>query len=141
VTLFNTDTLTPFFVAPAVVFGGAPTSLTFVVSASDQFGTSTATVNVTVVGATDLVTATAVWRAPVAGKGNRVGQKGGKLTVTATSSVISSSVDLTVVGFGGMTNLGAGNYTLNATGVTIPPDSITVRSSLGGQIEVPVTVR
>jgi hypothetical protein len=70
-----------------------------------------------------------------------VGQKGGKLTVTATSSVISSSVDLTVVGFGGMTNLGAGNYTLNATGVTIPPDSITVRSSLGGQIEVPVTVR
>jgi hypothetical protein len=141
VTLFSADTLAPTFVAPTVPFGGAPVSLAFQVSATDQFGASTATVNVTVVGATDLVTATATWRAPVAGKGNRVGSKGGKLTVTATSSVISSSVDLTVIGFGGMANLGAGNYTLNVTGVTIPPDTVTLRSSLGGQVIVPVTVR
>jgi hypothetical protein len=141
VTLFGADTLTPSFVAPAVAFGGAQISLAFQITATDQFGSSIATVNVTVVGATDLLTATATWRAPVVGKGNRVGQKGGKLTVTATSSVISPSVDLTVAGFGGMTNLGAGNYTLNATGVTLPPDTVTVRSTLGGQVIVPVTVR
>jgi hypothetical protein len=101
-----------------------------------------------VVGATDLISgATAVWKAPVLhGNGGGIGggvrgQKGGKLTVTATSSVVSSAVTLTVVGFGGMQNLGAGNYTLNATGVGFPPDTVTIRSSLGGQAVVAVTFK
>jgi hypothetical protein len=50
-------------------------------------------------------------------------------------------VTLTVVGFGGMQNLGAGNYTLNATGIGFPPDTVTIRSSLGGQAVVPVTFK
>ena len=50
-----------------------------------------------------------------------------------------SAVTLTVVGFSGMQNLGAGNYTLNATGVGFPPDTVTIRSSLGGQTVVLVS--
>jgi hypothetical protein len=149
VTVSGADTLTPSFVAPSVAFGGTPVTLTFQLGATDAFGTSTATVNVSVVGATDLISgATAVWKSPVlrtgggGGLGGGVrGQKGGKLTVTATSSVRSSTVILTVVGFGGMQNLGAGNYTLNATGIGFPPDTVTIRSSLGGQAVVPVTIK
>src|SRR5205814_2365409 len=123
-----------------------PISLSFQLTATDSFGSSSATVNVTVVGATDLLDptlATAVWRDSAVPKkpGTKVGQKGGKLTITASSSVISPSVNLTAVGYGAMTNLGAGNYTLNVTGVTIPPQTVTVRSSLGGLIVIPVTFR
>ena len=146
VTIFNGDTLAPYFISPAVPFGGAPVSFSFQITATDQFGSTSATVNVTVVGATDFLDpalATAVWRASALPKkpGTKVGQKGGKLTITASTSVVSSSVSLTAVGWGAMTNLGAGNYTLNVTGVTLPPDTVTVRSSLGGQIVIPVTLK
>ena len=155
VSLFGADTLTPTFVAPTLVFGDAPISLSFRLTASDAFGTSRATVNVSVVGATDLLSgATAVYRVRAAGGGGLGGglgggglgggvrgQKGGKLTVTVTTSVVGSSVTLTVVGFGGMQNLGAGNYTLNVTGVGTAPDTVTIRSSLGGQLVVPVTLK
>jgi len=50
-------------------------------------------------------------------------------------------VTLTVVGFGGMDNLGAGNYALNATGIGFPPNTVTIRSSLGGQAVVPVSFK
>jgi K319-like protein len=150
VTLFSGDTLTPTFVAPAVPFGTGPVSLAFQITATDQFGSSSAMVNVTVVGATDLLDpalATATWRdrAAQTGNGGAVGgvrgQKGGKLTITASTSFVSPSVTLTAIGYGAMTNLGAGNYTLNVTGVTLPPDTVTVRSSKGGQIVIPVTLR
>ncbi|MFL5247338.1 MAG: PKD domain-containing protein [Myxococcales bacterium] len=149
VTLDGADTLTPGFVAPTVAFGSVPVTLGFQLTATDQFGTSAATVNVSVVGATDLISGpTAVWKAPAVGGGGGGGlgggvrgQKGGKLTVTATSSVVSSTVTLTVVGFGGMDNLGAGNYSLNATGIGFPPDTVTIRSSLGAQAVVPVSFK
>jgi hypothetical protein len=84
-----------------------------------------------------------VWRAPkiTNGKGGVRGAKGGKLGITATSSVVSPTVNLDVVGFGAMTNLGRGNYNLNVVGVDPPPDTVTIRSSLGGSIIVPVTIR
>jgi hypothetical protein len=111
---------------------------------TDAFGISTSSVNVTVVSVTDVVTAAAAWRGPRAGggKGKGVGgQKGGKLTVTATSSIVSPTVNLDVVGFGSMTNLGGGNYSLLVTGVASPPDFVTVRSSLGGSATVGVAGR
>jgi len=157
VTLFDADTLTPGFVAPAVAFGAPAISLAFQITATDQFGSSSATVNVTVVGATDFLDpalATAVWRdravqttgggAGGGGLGGGVrGQKGGKLTITASTSFVDprNPAVLTAIGYGAMTNLGAGNYTLNVTGVPVPPASVTVRSSLGGVVVIPVTVK
>jgi hypothetical protein len=75
------------------------------------------------------------------GVGGVRGVKGGKLGITATSSAVSPTVSLEVVGFGAMTNLGRGAYNLNVVGVDTPPDTVTIRSSLGGSIVVPVTVR
>jgi len=152
VTLFNADTVTPNFVAPAVPFNGQSVTLAFQITATDQFGSSSATVNVTVVGATDFLDptlATAVWRdrAAQTGNGGAVGgvrgQKGGKLTITASTSFVDprNPAVLTAIGYGSMTNLGGGNYTLNVTGVPVPPDSVTVRSSLGGVVVIPVTVK
>jgi hypothetical protein len=145
VALAFADTLAPTFTAPEVTpVGAPPIQLTFQLSVTDAFGTSTSSVNVTVVSVTDAVTAAAVWRGPRAGggKGKGVGgQKGGKLSVTATSSVVSATVNLDVVGFGSMTNLGGGNYSLIVTGVASPPDFVTVRSSLGGSATVGVVGR
>ena len=69
--------------------------------------------------------------------------KGGKLTITASTSFVDRQVPvvLTAIGYGAMTNLGAGNYTLNVTGVSVAPDTVTVRSSKGGQVVIPVTIR
>ena len=142
VTLSGADTLAPAFTAPAVAPSTPPVQLGFQLTVSDAFGTVVSpTLAVTVQGATDTLTATAVWRAPKLGANGVRGNKGGLLTVTATSSVVDPAVVLSVVGFGPMTNLGAGNFTFKATGVTVPPATVTVRSSLGGAATAPVTVR
>jgi hypothetical protein len=140
VTLSGATTLTPSFSAPTLTPVGAPPErLTFRLAVTDAFGSATSSVNVDVVSATDTVTATAAWRAPTVPP--RVGSKGGKLTITATSSVVSPTVDLIGMGYGQMQNLGGGNYSLILTGVPAPPATVTVRSSLGGSATTPVTVR
>jgi hypothetical protein len=108
---------------------------------SDTCGTSTATTTVKVVEnptATDTLTAvTATWRV------NRA-----RLDVNATTN--NTSAVLTVLGFGEMgaalpiapgVPAPAGDRTYTQIAVTPAPQEITVRSSLGGTVTVPVTVR
>ena len=108
---------------------------------SPSCGTSSAAVQVTVVKnptATDSLTAvTAIWRA-----------KRARLDVHATTN--NSSSVLTVLGFGEMgpalpiapgVAAPAGDRSYTQIAVTPAPTEITVRSSLGASVTVPVTVR
>jgi hypothetical protein len=144
VALSNPNTLTPSFTAPTVLQGAVPPVLTFQLSVADAFGSSTSLVNVTVLAATDTVTATADWKAPAgAPLPPRVGDKGGILTVNASSSVVDSTLSMYVVGYGYMqvdTVRGLPNYVLTLTGVAAPAN-VTVRSSRGGEATVPVALR
>ncbi|HEY6808252.1 MAG TPA: hypothetical protein VI356_05190 [Myxococcales bacterium] len=140
VALSDATTLTPSFTAPSVVSGATPPVLTFQISVTDAFGTATDSVNVKVLATTDTVTGNAVWTAPTAGTGN----KGGILNVSAASSVTDSTMSMFVVGYGPMSVdpvLGLPNYVLKATGVDLAPISVTVRSSLGGSVTLPVVYK
>jgi len=123
-----------------VVIGQTPPVLTFQISVTDAFGTATDSVNVTVLPTSDTVTGTATWTAPTA----NVGNKGGKLNISAASNVIDPTLSMFVVGYGPMAVdpiLGRPNYVLNVTGVDIAPISVTVRSSFGGSVTIPVTFK
>jgi hypothetical protein len=102
-----------------------------------SFATTTVTVQKNPTPADTLTAVTAVWRV-----------KRSRLTVSATTS--DPSAVLTVVGFGDMgpglaiapgLPAGPGDRTYTQVGVTPAPANITVRSSSGGTISVPVTVR
>jgi len=156
--------------------GIAPGSvLTFQLTVTDAFGTSTSSMNVTVVDPAttdsfDSVPTAAHFKLPaiiplnhgLPGKGNRVGfrgHKGGLLSVSATDTVTDANIILTVMGFGQMEPNpispapgffpGLPNYLLKVTGVGpgVPtgPDGITqqvtVHSSRGGEITIPLVVR
>jgi len=162
---------------PGYSTGGiAPGSvLTFQLSVTDAFGTSTSSVNVTVVDPAtvdsfDTVLSAAHFKLPAViplnkgapGKGNRVGfrgHKGGLLSVSATDSVTDPTLILTVMGFGQMETAPLGpapgvapglpHYLLKVTGVgpVVPtgPDGVTpqvtIHSSLGGELTLPLVVR
>lgn len=157
VVLTGANTLTPTFTTPAVA-AGAQSILTFKLTVTDAFGTTTALVNVTVLGTVDVLTlGEAVWVAPktpgqgtagaVCGVGtlpacgsktiHKVGDKGGKLTVGATSSINSVQLSLYVVNVGFMEPdpiVGLPTYTVSTTGVVDAPLSVLVRSSAGGEL-------
>jgi hypothetical protein len=160
VVLTNANTLSPTFVTPAVA-AAASVILTFKLTVTDTFGTTSATVNVTVLGTTDVLTGvTALWRAPTTpGQGvivgvHKVGDKGGLLKVAAISSVSSNKLSLQTHALdlvGGLVPnttgfmeidpiLGLPSYTFDASG-TNAPATVIVRSSLGGEATVTVTLK
>jgi hypothetical protein len=160
VGLTGTNTLNPSFLTPAVLPAGS-INLTFKLTVTDTFGTTSASVNVTVLGTTDVVTITAaVWRAPTSpGQGvivgtHKVGDKGGRLQVAATTSVQSGSISMYCEAFdviGGVVPgtsgymqvdpiVGLPGYTADVTGVNAP-GTVIVRSSLGGEATATVTLR
>jgi K319-like protein len=144
VQMWDTDTMTPGFAAPAVALTDTPPVLTFQITVTDAFGTASASVNVTVLPTTDSFTlGTAIWKFNTFSI-HKVGQKGGVLNVTVTDSVIDPNISLYVVGFGPMIEdpiLGRPNYFFKATGVNPPPMSVIVRSNFGGSIEIPMTFK
>jgi len=69
--------------------------------------------------------------------------KGGQLRVTITESITDPTIRIFVIGWGeAMVSpvLGLPTYIFRADGVPAP-DSVTVRSSLGAETTVPVTIR
>jgi hypothetical protein len=144
VPMFDTDTITPTFAAPAVGLNDPHPVLTFQVTVTDAFGTASASVNVTVLPTSDAFTAaTAVWKFVNPGV-HKVGAKGGILNVTVTDAVIDPAIELYVVGFGPMQVdpiLGRPNYFFKATGVNSPPFSVIVHSNFGGSVEIPMTFK
>jgi hypothetical protein len=134
-----TGSLTPTFRT-----NGAPvgTVLTFRLTVSDNFGTSTALVNVKVLAPTDAITVTAVWRAPIGGI-HKVGVKGGILSVSTVESITDATIQIQVIGWGTSEIdpiVGLPSYFFRATGVPAP-ETVTVRSSRGAESTVPVTIR
>jgi hypothetical protein len=135
----TTGTLTPTFTTVGAPVG---TVLTFQLTVTDNFGTASSTVKVTVVAPRDTITATAVWRAPIGGV-HKVGVKGGQLRVTITESITDPTIRIFVIGWGeAMVSpvVGLPTYIFRADGVPAP-SSVTVRSSLGAETTVPVTIR
>jgi hypothetical protein len=138
----TTGTLTPRFSTVGIPAGSV---LTFQLTVTDNFGTSTSSVNVRVVAAPtrDTLTVTAVWRTPIGGI-HKVGVKGGQLRITITESITDPTIRIFVIGWGeAMVSpvLGLPTYIFRADGVPAPA-TVTVRSSLGAEaIDVPVTIR
>jgi hypothetical protein len=109
------DPMQPFFSTVGIAPGSV---LTFQLTVTDAFGTSTSNTNVTVVDPAtvdsfDTTLSIAHFKLPAviplnkgaAGKGNRVGfrgRKGGLLSVSATDSITDPTLILTVMGFGQM---------------------------------------
>src|SRR3954469_4761745 len=132
--------LTPTFITT----GASPgTVLAFTLTVSDNFGSTSSTVHVTVVPPPpDTLTVTAQWRAPIGGI-HKVGTKGGQLRVSIVESVSDFSNRIFVIGWGEAfvsQILGLPNYVFRADGVPAPA-SVTVRSSFGAEATVPVTIR
>ena len=136
VTLTNSFVPTPRFTAP-----NAPTTLTFTLTVSNGAASSSANVNVVVTAnptPTDTITvATAVFRLRRA-----------QLLVTATTS--DPAAVLTVEGFGIMgpglpiaTGVPAppGDRLYRQIGINPAPETVTIRSSLGGTLTIPVLFR
>jgi hypothetical protein len=135
----TSGTLTPNFSTVGIPAGSV---LTFQLTVTDNFGTSTALVNVRVLAPTDTITVTAVWRAPI-GNVHKVGVKGGILSVSTVESINDATIRIQVIGYGDSEIdpiIGLPNYFFRATGVTAPA-TVTVRSSLGAESTVPVTIR
>jgi len=142
VALAGFNTLTPTFTAPVIAPGKPSSVLTFRLTVTDQFGSGSASVNITVVALPDVVAGTAaLWRA-----------KSSSIAVRSTSNSPSAllTVDMVKSSDGGVVHLGAmrplkatkkgRSFTLVRTGAP-KPASVTVRSSLGGVQTAPVTVR
>jgi hypothetical protein len=136
VALIGADTAAPTFTAPA-----APDVLTFTLTVSNGFLSSSAKVAITVTNnptATDTITAaTADFRFRRA-----------QLTVTASTT--DANAVLVVEGFGEMgpaLPIAPGvpapltDRLYRQIGILFPPATVTIRSSLGGTLTVPVTVR
>jgi hypothetical protein len=134
-TAGNTTTATTSFTAPA------PTTLTFTLTALDNFGTASSTRNVTVVPAADTV------QVPAATWVIQRGKRGpfGKLNVTATSSDPTAILSLSQISVDGtVINWGTGTTTAAAPGVfdwveikgATQPASLTVTSTKGGSAAV-----
>ncbi|HEY2030578.1 MAG TPA: hypothetical protein VGH20_15370 [Myxococcales bacterium] len=152
VVLTNGNTLTPTFTTPAVA-AGASVRLSFRLTVTDTFGTTTSTVNVTVLGTvTDALTAVGVtYRFPATlgqgvtacvgggcGQTHKVGDKGGLLKLTATDSINSASIAVYAVGFGFLEIdpiAGLPAYSLDLSGTAIP-NFVTFRTSLGAEATV-----
>jgi hypothetical protein len=159
-SVFGTQTVAPSFTTPAVAAGGS-VNLQFKLTVTDAFGTTSSLVNVTVLGTIDVLSAgEAVFRFPTtAGQGtvlenppivpkqiHKVGDKGGRLTVGATSSSTSFNLSMQVVGYGFMQVdpvAGIPVYTLSVSGEGLAaPASVLVRSSLGGELLItPVVLK
>jgi hypothetical protein len=137
----TSGSLTPNFSTAGIPAG---TVLTFQLTVTDNFGTASASVNVTVVAAPtpDTLTVTAQWRAPIGGV-HKVGVKGGQFRVTVTESITDPTIRIFVIGWGEAAVspvLGLPTYIFRSDGVPAPA-SVTVRSSLGAESTVPVTIR
>ncbi|MFL5410683.1 MAG: hypothetical protein ACJ79D_04850, partial [Myxococcales bacterium] len=90
----------------------------------------------------DTLTVIARWRAPIGGV-HKVGTKGGQLRVSVAESIADPTIKVQVIGWGDAfvsQTLGLPNYIFRADGVTAP-ETVTVRSSLGAEVTVPVTIR
>ena len=136
----TSGSFTPTFSTAGIPVGSV---LTFQLTVSDNFGSMSSTVNVTVVNVPDSLTVAAQWRAPIGGI-HKVGTKGGQLRVTITESITDPTIRVFVIGWGeGFVSpvLGLPTYIFRADGVPAPA-TVTVRSSLGAEaIDVPVTIR
>ena len=136
----TSGTFTPTFSTAGIPVGSV---LTFQLTVTDNFGSMSSTVNVTVVNVPDSLTVAAQWRAPIGGI-HKVGTKGGQLRVTITESITDPTIRVFVIGWGeGFVSpvLGLPTYIFRADGVPAPA-TVTVRSSLGAEaIDVPVTIR
>jgi hypothetical protein len=163
------DPMQPSFSTVGIAPGSV---LTFQLTVTDLFGTSTALTNVTVVDPAtvdfiDPALASAKFKPPAVIpinantgtiKGNRVnfrGRKGGILSVTAVDNITDPTIILTVMGFGQMSPNpaavppGLPSYVLKVTGAgDVPPvgpdgvtQQVTVHSSRGGEITIPIRVR
>ena len=139
-----TQTGTSLSFTPTLGFGVSAKTMRIQAIATNSAGISSSpvTMNVTVNPIADVVTLTAVEY--------RVGKQ--RLSLTATSSVISPKVVLTMDPYvsaagntvvpgavGILLNNGGGLYTLDLVGFPEPRDVITVRSSLGGAATRAVT--
>jgi hypothetical protein len=166
VVLTNANTVTPTFTSPAVA-AGASTVLTFKITATDTFGTTSATVNVTVFGTVrDTLTAgeakiifpttagqgsigstCGVGTLPACGAGfvHKVGDKGGRMNVGVTESIPNPAISILAVGYGFMeidpVN-GLPGYTISVTGQGFAaPATVLVRSSLGAELLIPTVIK
>jgi hypothetical protein len=135
----TTGTLTPSFSTVGLAPG---TVLAFQLTVSDNFGTASSSVKVTVLAPRDTLTATAIWRTPL-GNIHKVGVRGGQLRVTITESITDQTIRIFAIGWGeAMVSpiLGLPTYIFRADGVPAP-ETVTIRSSLGAEVTVPVTIR
>lgn len=132
VTLTNANSLIASFVTPA-----SPTTLSFTLTATDNIGTGSDTVNVTVLTPNDTVQITAATWVTQNGKRGPFG----KLNVTATTSDPTAVLSLTAIGVdGSVTNYGTGTTTANAPTTfdwielkgAPQPARLTVTSTKGG---------
>jgi len=132
VTLTNANSLIASFVTPA-----SPTTLSFTLTATDNIGSGSDTVNVTVLTPNDTVVITAATWVTQNGKRGPFG----KLNVTATTSDPTAVLSLTEIGVdGSVTNYGTGATTANAPTTfdwielkgAPQPARLTVTSTKGG---------
>jgi K319-like protein len=143
VTLVNPTTLTPTFTAPNV---NTPTPLTFALTVTDQFGSTSSSVIVTLIKAADTVTwGASTWRpgtTNVQKNGNPPkNRNAGKLSLAATSTDPSAILTVDEVAINGTVlpvgTMGptvppvAGSFALNADGFP-QPARLILRSSSGG---------
>jgi hypothetical protein len=136
VPLSGFNTLSPQFTAPSIPPGGAAQQLTFQLKVTDQFGTGTDSVTVTVQSQTDFVSITAAtWTLTTGGRAGFTG----KLTVTAISNNPGAFLNIEEVlasngtnrPLGGMAPISPpGTFTFSATGIP-KPARLTVRSAGG----------
>lgn len=136
VILGNPNSLITSFTAPA-----GPTTLTFTLTATDNIGTGSDTVVITVVPAADVVSiVTATWATQNGKRGSF-----GKLNVTATTNDPPASLSLVEIGTdGSVTNWGTGANSPTAPGVfnwtelkgAPTPARLTVTSTKGGSATV-----
>lgn len=137
VTLNGATTPAATFTAPVLPAGSGPRVLTFSLTVTNTTGVSSApdTATVIVNPPSDTLTITsAVYL-----------RRRQRLTVTATSSVVTGGSSLTLSSATGatiapsvMTDLGGGRFTLTLNGVG-QPSTITITSSLGGSVTGPLT--
>ena len=134
VILANASTLNPTFTAPTIQAGQAPAVLNFRLDVVNKNGAglkSSALSSVLVNPIADLVTITAVEY--------RTGKK--RLTINVTDSVVSPTLNLTLIGQLNWTdtvlqNLGGGLYQVVLVGVE-QPVAVKVTSALGGSAIAP----
>jgi len=137
VALSSANSFSPGFTAPLILPGLPPVVLSFTMTVTDQFGSGSSSVSVTVMSLADsVVIASAEW----------TDIKGGRLDVVATTNAPAAllTVSETAAATGAVLDLGLmdsisclpmvappGTYCLGYRGVAAP-SSVTVTSSFGG---------